>query len=305
MTLVDRITELLGRLIRASQIGAGVFVLAPPVVLADTGVCRPPDDFSRLSLGYYRQNDSTLPGNAGRLGREDQDIDLQYRLNDTWLIGLKHRYVILDLDPVGLQTNGYLHTLSFPIHRQKVAHGNGFRFSIAPALSASSNIMKDPGAFSADTVQLLAAVMWTRELSARTDLGFGFCGDHRFGDYTVYPSFSLDWRPRPEWTIGLGVPVSRLIYEASARVDLSLQLSPQGNEWHVKSRDRERQSRLAFKAILVELGLRWDASESVGLRVGVARLFRSRYDAALADDTQARLSHDPTTRTGVALDWRF
>ena len=99
--------------------------------------------------------------------------------------------------------------------------------------------------------------------------------------------------------------LGRLIYEASAGVDLSLQLSPQGNEWHVMSRDGERQSRLVFKAILVESALRWDAGESVGLTVGVARLFRSRYDAVLLDDTQAGLSHDPTTRIGVALDRRF
>lgn len=220
-------------------------------------------------------------------------------------MGAKHRYAILDIEPVEPQTNGHLHTLFLPLHRQSKSDAGGFRFSIAPALSASSNVMKDPGEYGADTVQLLAALVWSRKLSDSAELRYGLCGDHSFGKYAVYPSITLDWRPGPDLSIQLGVPVSRLGYQASRAVELSLGIFPDGNEWHVKSKDLEMQSTLVFRAWLIEFALRWQASEHLGVTVGVARAFENRYDITLLDGRRLTLSHDAATRLGAALDWRF
>lgn len=305
LMVIHEISRKLDWLSRSSRIGLVTLLLAPSSVLAGFDVCQPPDDVSRLSLGYSKQDRTRLEGSTSDVRREDRDINLQYRLDDTWLVGVRHRYVILDVAPIELQTNGHLHTLFFPVHRQGKPDGNGFRFSIAPGVSASSNVMKDPGDYTGDTFQLLAALVWTRDLSSRTNLRFGLCGDHSFGKYTVYPSFGFDWRPRPDVTIALGLPVSELTYRARKGIDLSVRLSPDGNEWHVKSRDKRQQSRIVSRAILLELALKWQALERLGVTASVARRFHNRYEVALVDERRVKLSHDAATRVGIALDWLF
>lgn len=302
---IDEQSGTLCWLIRSSRIGFSALLLAPAVVFGSIDVCEQPEDLSRLSLGYHEQDAVDLARNAGRIRRDSRDFDLQYRLGDTWLVGLGHRYVILDVAPAELQTNGHLHTLFVPLHRQSVSDGKSFRFSVAPGLSASSNVMKDPGEFGTDTFQLLVAVAWSRELSEDANLRYGLCGDHRFGKYAVYPSITLDWRPRPDLMIQLGLPVTRLTYEATPAIEISLRVSPDGNEWHVKSKDLDKQSRLVYRALLIEWALRWQASEHVGVTVGVARAFENRYEATLLDDVRVELSHDAATRVGAALEWRF
>lgn len=292
-------------LLRLSRVGFSVLVLGPSIVLASVEVCQPPDAYSRVSLAFVEQHRSDLDGGLGRVARQSQNFDLLYRLNDAWSLGAGHRYVIVDTDPVELQTNGHLHTLFFPLHRQSHSDGKSFRFSIAPALSASSNVMKDPGEYRADTFQLLAAIVWSKELSEQAALRLGLCGDHSFGRYLVYPSITFDWHPRPDLAIELGVPASRLTYEASRTIELSLRVFPDGNEWHVKSKDLEKQSRLVSRALLIEWALRWQAGENLGIGVGVARAFSNRYDVSLLDESRVELSHDAALRISAALEWRF
>lgn len=287
------------------RIGLGVLLLGPAVGLADPGVCQPPDSSSRLSFAFYEQDRADIDGSPGQVRRSDRRSELHFEMNDAWSLGIEHRYVVLDVAPTELQTNGHLHTLSFPVHWRRGADDRSFRFSVAPALSASSNVMKDPGEYSADTFQLLAAAVWSRELSDRSDLRYGVCADHRFGRYAVYPSISLDWRPRADLQLTLGFPVTQVTYRVSARVDTSLRVLPDGNEWHVKNRDLTRQSQLVYEALQVGWGLNWQARERLTLTVDVARLMRSRYDVTLADDSRVELTPDDTTRVGAAFAWRF
>ena len=294
-----------GLMLNSATSGLGAMLLLPAIALAGVDVCDQPDEYSRLSLGYFQQDDSGFDENPGRLGREDRFADLQYKANDRWSVGIRHRYAILDVEPGELQTNGHLHTLSFPAHRRSGSDEKGFRFSIAPTLSASSNVMKDPGEFTADTFQLLAAALWNRQLSSGADLRYGLCADHRFGEYAIYPSITLAWRPHPHWLIELGFPMTRMSYQVSSGVTTSLRIAPDGNEWHVKSRDLERQSQLVHEALQLRWAFDWQASEHIGLSVAIARLFRSRYNVTLVDDTRAGLDLDTATRVGAAVEWRF
>jgi hypothetical protein len=291
--------------VRLSRIGLGVVLLGPAIVMAEMDICLPPDESSHLSFGYYQQDRNELDGGTGQIRRTDQNSELHYELNDTWSLGIGHRYVILDVAPTQLQTNGHLHTVSFPFHRQSSSGDRSFRLSIAPALSASSNVMKDPDEYSADTFQLLAAAVWSRKLSDEADLRYGLCADHRFGHYAVYPSVILDWRPRTDLQLTLGFPVTQVTYRASPRVDMSLRVTPEGNEWHVRNRDLTRQSQLVYEALQIGWALNWQARERLMLTVDVARLMRSRYDVVLADDSRVELALDAATRVGAAFAWRF
>ena len=290
---------------RALQIGASMVLFAPSIGLASVEVCSQPRDFSRLAVGYYDYEKSGVSGIAGQIDRKNHNVDLHYKLDETWSFGTAYRYTILDIDPIELQTNGHLHTVSFPINRQIHSSGGGFRLSVAPSLSASSNVMKDPSQYSGDTFQALVALVWTRELSGGAALRYGVCGDHRFGKYTIYPSISVDWRPHPQFVIEMGFPTTRLTYEATPGLNISLQVAPDGNEWHVKNKGLDRESQLIYKASLAEWTLNWRAGDSFMITVGVGRLFRNRYDVTLQDGRDVELTDEAATRVGAALEWRF
>lgn len=293
------------RLIYAYCIGVCILLSCPSMSLASADVCQQPNDYSHLSVKYYNHDESALSESIGRVNQENHDFDLQYKRNETWLLGVGHRYVILDFDSIELQTNGHLHTLFFPLHRQSGSDSKNFRFSIAPALSASSNVIKDPGEYSADAYQLLAALEWSRKLSERTTLRYGVCGDNRFGGYKIYPSISVDWQPHAELMIELGFPTTRLTYQPLPNFNTSVRIAPSGNEWLVKSKDMERQSKLLFEATLLEWAVNWQAHTRFTISASVGRLIHSQFDVTLVDDSRARLSSDSVTRIGAALEWRF
>ena len=293
------------RLINALPMGICAYLLCPSPSLASAEVCQQPGNYSHLSLAYYSYDESAVAGNIGHIKQENHHFDLQYKLSETWGFGVGHRYVILGVDPIELQTNGHLHTLYFPLHKQTDSGDTSFRFSIAPALSASSNVMKDAGEYSSDSFQLLAAFIWSTKLSERATLRFGACGDSRFGDYQLYPSIGIDWRPRTGVTIELGFPTTRLTYRAQPDIDLSLRIAPDGNEWHVKSKDLQKESQLVVEAFLLEGTVNWRARKQLTLTASIGRQFHNRYDVVLYDDSRARLYADSVTRIGAALEWRF
>jgi len=301
----DAILTVLCRFVRAFLIGMSIILLCPSNSLASVDVCQQPSDFSHLSVAYYSHGKSVVAGTAGQIDRENHNVDLQYKKNEIWSFGVGHRYVILDVEPIELQTNGHLHTLFFPVHRQSGSDSKGFRFSIAPSLSASSNVMKNPGEYSADTFQLIAALVWSRKLSDRVELRYGVCGDHRFGSYEIYPSITIGWRPRTNLMIEMGFPTTRLTYQALPSTSLSLRIAPYGNEWHVKSKDMENESKLVFQASLVECAVTWQARKHLAITASVGRILHAQYDVTLLDDSSVRFSDDAVTRIGAALEWRF
>ena len=304
-TNLDATLTVLCRFFCALPIGMSIFLLHPSNGLASVDVCEQPSDYSHLSVAYYSHDTSVIAGTAGQIDRENRNVDLQYKMNETWSFGVGHRYVILDMEPIELQTNGHLHTLFFPVHRQSGSDSKGFRFSVAPSLSASSNVLKDPGEYSADTFQLLAALVWSRELSDRLELRYGVCGDHRFGSYKLYPSITVGWQPRTDLTIEVGFPTTRLTYRALPNSSLSLRFAPYGNEWHVKSKDMEKQSQLVFEASLVECTITWQARKQLTVTASVGRILHGQYDVTLLDDSRVGFSYDAVTRVGAALEWRF
>ena len=301
----DATVMVLCRFVSALTIGMSVFLLSPSNSLASVDVCQQPSDFSHVSVAYYSHDTSAVAGTAGQIDRENRNVDLQYKMDEIWSIGVGHRYVILDMEPIELQTNGHLHTLFFPIHRQSGSDSKGFRFSVAPSLSASSNVLKHPSEYSADTFQFLAALVWSRELSDRLELRYGICGDHSFGSYEIYPSITIGWQPRIDLMIEVGFPTTRLTYRALPNTSVSLRIAPYGNEWHVKSKDMENQSQLVFKASLVECAITWQARKRLTITASVGRIVHGQYDVTLLDDSRAGFSYDAVTRVGAALEWRF
>jgi len=301
----DAIIRINANLIRTCLSCIGLCLPCISTGSTSVDVCQEPIAESHLSIAYHDYGETSFERNLGEINREIYSTDLLFKPNDNWMFGGGHRSTILNVDRLELQTNGFLHTFFFPVHRLNQSDNKSFRFSIAPALSASSNVTKDPGEYTADALQLLVALVWRRQISDRLGLRYGICGDHRLGEYQVYPVVSANWQPHPDWMIELGFPTSRLSYQVTENIASMLRLAPNGNEWYVKDRSLEKHSQFVYEAYVLEWALSWRTHQHFMLTASVGREFHSRYEMTLLNESRVRLSSDPTNRVGVVLVWFF
>ncbi len=275
-------------------------------VRASADVCEDPDRYSLLSFGLNNHSDSKIDQRAASVGLQNRNIDLQFKTSgDKLLFGIGHRYSIFDVDPLQPATNGHLHTYFLPLHKLTGTDDRSFRISIAPALSLSSNVGDRLNEYKDDAFQLLAALIWGKRLSDRVSLRYGICGDHRFGDYQVYPLLSVQWQFHPDWNAQLGFPTSQLSYQVSSKLSSIIRIAPDGNEWFVLDRNLENHSQFVYEAYALEWIFEWALNESFAITASVGRQIDNRFEMTLLDRSRVRLSSDPATRVGAALEWRF
>jgi hypothetical protein len=261
-----------------------------------------PHSFAALKLASHVR--SSLKGSAGSIDQEARDFALYFTSDSArfgW--GLSHRYQVVDFSGIEAQTNGHLHTSYGPLHWQ--LKQRGVRLSVAPAISASSNVFKNIEEWESETLQVLAALVATTPLSATLDLRYGVCGDHRFGEYAVYPAVAAVWRPRPRWQLELGFPASRLAFAPREALRFTLGVAPDGNEWHVKDRDLEAGSRLVYEAIAVEWTAEWRAGADIALELSLGRQLDNRWEMTLADGERVSLRAGPANRVGIGVRREF
>lgn len=268
-------------------------------------VCREPPDRSQVAIAYYTQEAASFEGSSGETDLNNLNFDFQFWPNKHWSVGAGHRYTILNVERLELQTNGHLHTFFFPLHKQSGPGKKGFRFSIAPAFSASSNVASDLDEYTVDAFQLLASAVWKRQLSDKLEAHYGFCGDHRFGKYQIYPVFEFSWQPGASWTIDIGFPASQISHRLSETLGSSLRIAPNGNEWYVKDESLQNNSDFVYEAYLLELGFSWQKHEHFSLTAIVGREFHGRYEMSLLNEDRVRLSSDSANRVGVEIAWTF
>ncbi len=283
-----------------------LYLCSPSVILASVDICQDPDSFSHLSIAFNRQDDSTFDQRPGTVGLDNRNSDLLFKTgSEKLLFGIGHRYSIFDVDPLQTETNGHLHTYYLPFHMLTENDRKSFRLSVAPAISLSSNVGDRLAEYKDDAFQLLAALIWGRRLSDRVRLQYGVCGDHRFGDYQIYPSLSVFWQLHPEWNVQLGFPTSQLSYQVSDTLSSMIRIAPDGNQWFVLDRTLTRNSQFVYEAYALEWEFDWEVGESFVISASVGRQFHNRIELTLFDQSRVRLSSHPVTRVGAALEWRF
>ena len=273
---------------------------------ASVDICSDPKPHSRLAVEYVAFDDSSFDDVAATTDLAYQNFDLLLAPgNENLLFGIGYRYSIFDIESLPAATNGHLHTLFLPLHILAGNNDNKFRFSIAAASSASSNVFKEPGKYPGDVFQVLAAAVWTRHLSEQLGVQFGICGDHRFGEFEVYPTASLLWQPNANWHLQLGFPDSTLSYRFSDWFSSSLHIGPDGHEWYVEDSSRTFDSDFVYEAYLAELTFDWTFTKDFTLSAGIGRQFDNQYEFVLQDRSAVRLTSEPVTRISAAVEWRF
>lgn len=276
---------------------------------AAASVCDEPADESFAAIAYVDHEHSSLEGPAGSTNgstnQKNQDFDVLVTSGPggfAW--GFAHRYLIFDFAGVEPQTNAHLHTTFAPLH-WTFEGTRTLRFSAAAALSASSNVMGHPGEWESETLQLLAGLVATSRLSDALSLRYGVCGDHRFGEYRIYPALTAVWRPGPRWLLELGFPSSRVRFEPVEALSSTVSIAPDGNEWHVKDRELRAGSSFIYEAVALEWTIDWRVHPRLTLSLELGRQLDNRYEMTLADGRRVAVSGETANRTGFAVRWRF
>jgi len=280
-----------------------IFLLLTSIAecLAAVDVCQEPPADSHLSIGCDNHSKSAIEQKLGETDQENVYFDLAINsAGDKPMFSAGHRYTILNVDGIEPETNAHLHTTFVAFHRLSQTDQRSFRLSIAPAFSASSNVARNRG-FSADALQILAAVVWGRRMSDRVRLRYGICGDHRFGSYQIYPLLSMHWKPHPDWTVEVGFPIVQLAYRVSTRFSSNIRIRPDGNEWYVLDKTLTNQSQFVYEAYALEWTFDWQAHENFVVSASVGRQMHNRYEMTLLDGSRVQLSSDASTRIGAVL----
>lgn len=268
-------------------------------------VCSEPPAGSWLSLAYYDQRSAALEGSGGTTNRDDYGIDLLVDLGRGWRLGGGYRGTALHVSRLPLQTNGYLHTLYFPVQRVTEFESGSLRIGVAPAVATSSNVFSDPGRYTHEDFQLPAAFVWSRQVSGQHTMSVGVCADRRFGEHRVYPVLLADWRIGPRWRLELGFPESGLTFAPSGRISLRLRIGPNGHAWRVRNRSLTKRSTLVYEADRLDASIEWRAGEHLRIGAIVGVDMRARYEMPLADDRRERYATDAPGHIGVRIAWQF
>ena len=270
--------------------------------LAAAAVCGDPAAQSYAAGEFVWHGRSALRERAGATDQENQHLDvLVASPSRPVAYGFGHRYMIFDFSAIEPQTNAHLHTSFVPLHWQR---GN-LRLSAAPALSASSNVMGHPQEFESETLQLLFAAVAARKIDERLAFVYGVCGDHRFGEYRVYPVAGVEWQPHPDWTVEAGFPETRIAWSVTNGLETALLVAPDGNEWRVENRDFSAESNFVYEAVALEWITAWSPGRRLTLTLSLGRQLRNRYEMTLADGQRVFLSGAPADRLGLGVRWRF
>ncbi|MCP4075872.1 MAG: hypothetical protein GY744_06795 [Gammaproteobacteria bacterium] len=209
--------------------------------------------------------------------------------------GIETLYSILGLNLTSPMTNGHLHTWGFPLTASYNNNDVEVLYNLTPAISVSSNALKNPQLINKESLQLKTKLVYKKTLSDKYSWVFGFMSDYRFGDYRLYPLAGVCLQPSQDWLLQLTVPDFSIRKTLSSAVNLIFYASPEGNKWHVFSKDLQNNSDLRYHTIITGIAIEWFITPSIMLGLDLEQHNSSDFSLALEDesliqfDTESRL----------------
>lgn len=268
-------------------------------------VCEDPGTTSFVSAAVVGHDTSVLERQLGTTGQSNQNLRILARGSANLSLGFAHRYSKFDFRGVEPQTNAHLHTTEFALHWRRGDRDDNLRVAVAPALSASSNVLGHPQKYRSDTWQLALAVVRQRRISESFAAMYGLCADDRFGRHRFYPSAALQWRPHPDWEVDVGFPASAITYRITDYLSSVLAASPDGSEWHVMNRDFDAESKFVYESYAIEWRLQLEAGRHLRLVASVGRQLGNSFDMTLQTGERLAVDSSPVDRLGAEIRWRF
>jgi hypothetical protein len=200
-------------------------------------------------------------------------------------IGFNFRYTTVDLQPIDAMTNGHLHTWDFPFEGRLNNTDSEWLYSITPAISVSSNALKNPELIGIDGLQFYTGMVYKKDVSNDSAWILGFRSDHRFGTYKAYPVVGICMLLANGWDLQLALPDFSITKRFDNKFNLKLFAEPVGNQWHVLSKDKARESDFTYNAIATGLSAVWRISESINVHLAIENQTNRRFRFTLDDNT--------------------
>lgn len=293
------------RAFRARAVAVIWPALASGAVFADgVTVCSPALPDSELRAGLSLNRSASLGDRTDSVAPRRTLLAIDWRVGERWSMGIAHRYTDLNVNGLPVQGNGHLHTVWLPVRHQRETGSSYLTFALAPAVSATSNAMRRPGHWNRYDLQLLAAVVWSRELGSESALHAGLCRDYRSGSAAIYPLLRYDGRVN-HWQYRVGFPENSVTRMLSDQLDVGIGIAPAGNQWRAHARDLQASSPLEHSAWFAAAQLNWRPLERATVSVSAGREFDSRWRFTLTNGTRVELRSEATVRAGIQVRWRF
>ncbi len=218
--------------------------------------CRVSSQKSAITYGSERAESKTFsktPDSSLSLRQQRFESRVQlHRLS----IGYYHHYTVLNIsEPTAPQSNGHLHEVSTPIWYRDGKRR--WQFKIVPALSISSNMLKNPDEIESESWQLRFAAIKSIHSHDKWQWHAGLCGDYRFGDYQIYPLLGMDFR-NDKWSIQLTLPDINIKRTWKTNWHAQLSMGPDGKKWFVKNKTLSQSSDIIYKTWFFGVSLNRD-----------------------------------------------
>jgi hypothetical protein len=215
-------------------------------------------------------------------------------------VDFDYRYTILGFDDAARpDTNGHLHSITVPVTGRVDREDRTAVYYLAPALSVSSNALKDPALLDADALQLRAGLWYRKVIDDKRAWFAGLRADYRFGSYRLYPLAGYCWKPDPAWQLQLALPDFSITRYFAGGFSIGLFASPDGNRWHVFNKDKTRESDLTYNAIVSGISVDWQINRSVGLSAGI--ISHNRRRLSYLDETGISQETSASSAIGYAV----
>ncbi len=216
-------------------------------------------------------------------------------------IDFNFQYTIVDVEnAITPMTNGHLHSWDFPVNWQRKSSAYSLDYYLAPVISVSSNVLKNPDLLDRQALQLWAGVFYKKDFNRKSAWLLGLRSDHRFGPYRVYPVAGVCWQPDENWQLQLALPDFSIRRIFTHGISIKLYAEPDGNKWHVFSKDTTRNSDFFYNAIVTGVSLEWQINPTLWLEFSAIKHSRQDFSFVLDDGTQFDTSADSST--GLAIN---
>lgn len=280
----------------------GLFI--SPSLQATTNYCDEGTSrsFIRLKNGNLdsAQLDTALPAQVAITTSEFNSVRvLESKQPFPDSIGFNFRYTIVDLESINAMTNGHLHTWDFPLEGRLDGTNSEMFYSITPALSVSSNALKNPKLINSDDLQLYTGLVYKKIISPDNAWLLGLRSDHRFGSYKAYPVVGICMYPASDWNLQLALPDFNILKRLNSQLSLKLFIQPAGNQWRVFSRDTTRESDFIYEAIATGLSAQWHFDASSYIALAIEKQTARRFNFVLDDNTF--ITAKAASSTGMVL----
>lgn len=224
--------------------------------------------------------------------------------NHSMAIDFNFQYTIFSFDDsMSPMTNGHLHSWDFPVSWRNKGADYTLDYYMAPVISVSSNGLKNLDLLDREGLQLWTGMVYKKHLGRESAWLLGFRSDHRFGPYRAYPVAGVCWQPNANWQLQLVLPDFSIRRFFSNGINIKLFAEPDGNKWHVFSKDKTRDSDFIYNAIVTGLSIEWRINSTVRLELNAVKHSRREFSFVLDNgtlvETRARSSAGLTVSVGV------